>query len=321
MVKYLVGILCSSDIQLLRESFKSVIHQQNFDDYHIFIIINTLDEIFYQDVVREFGNNKHDRLKKIIRTDSNGFPGKGHNSVLEIFYKNYKYDYLIKLDGDDFLFPCALERINNVQISQNSDIITLIGNCSITKSGLSHTKNREINPHTNTYFLKYNVALEFNIQEVSNITKIDEELNALNAGTPLRLLCLNRKILEKYKKLYNEDMYKCVDIEYCVIFCKELHNPDYKITHLSDAYIYLYNGINDNSVTHDHNNHIIPYTNDNKIRNNLLHKYNLHEYRISDITPVPYGNIIIDNVNVDMINEFYDKILFTLLRVCNNYVK
>lgn len=321
MVKYMVGILCSTNIRLLHESFKSVINQQNFDDYHIFIIINTLDEVFYQAVIREFGNNTHDKLKKIIRTESNGSPGKGHNSVLDIFYKNYKYEYLIKLDGDDFLFPCALERINNVQASQNSDVITLIGNCSITNSGFIHTKKREINPNTNTYFLNYNISLEFNIQEVSNITKIDEELNRLNAGTPLRLLCLNRKIIEKYKKLYNEDMYKCVDIEYCVIFCKELRNPDYKITHLSDAYIYLYNGVNDDSVTHYHNDYLIPYTNDNNIRNSLLQKYNLDEYRISDIVPVPYGSIIIDNVNIDMIHLFYDKILFTLLKICNEYVK
>jgi len=321
MVSFWVGILCSSNIRLLHETFKSVINQEKFDDYHIFIIINTLDEVFYQDVIREFGNNKHDKLKKIIRTESNGSPGKGHNSVIDIFYKNYKYDYLIKLDGDDFLFPCALERIHNVQTSQNSDIITLLGNCSITNTCVKYNKTRNLNPETNTRFLTYNVSLDFNIQEISNISMVDEEFNKLTAGTPLRLLCLNRKILEKYKKLYNEEMYKCVDIEYCVIFYKELYNSDYKITHLSDAYIYLYNGVNETSVTKHHDDCIIPYTNDNNIRNGLLQKYNLMEYRISDIQPVPYNTIINDDVNMNMINNFYDKVLFILIRINNEYMQ
>lgn len=319
MVRFLVGILCTSNIRLLHESFNSVVNQENYDDYHIFIIINTLDEVFYQDVIREFGYNKHAKLKKIIRTESNGSPGKGHNSVLDIFYKNYIYDYLIKLDGDDFLFPCALERIHNVQTSQNNDIITLIGNCSITNTSVKCDKICELNTDTNTPVLNYNVSLGFNIQEVSNISRIDPEFNTLTSGTPLRLLCMNRKILDKYKKLYNEEMYKCVDIEYCIIFYKELHNPDYKITHLSDAYIYLYNGVNDDSVTKHHDSYIIPYTNDNNIREGLLHKYNLLEYRISDIIPVSYGNIIKDNVNMDMINKFYNEILFTLINLSTKY--
>lgn len=319
MVKYLVGILCSSNIPLLRESLNSVINQQNFDDYHIFIIVNTLNEVFYQDVIREFGYNKHDKLKKIIRTESNGFPGKGHNSVLDIFYKNYKYDYLIKLDGDDFLFPTAIERINNVQVTENSDVISLVGNCSVINTGFNYSKERKLDPHTNTRFMDYKLQMEFNIKEVGNITNIDECLNNLNT-TPIRLLCLNRKILDKYKKLYNEEMFKCVDIEYCVIFYKELYETNYKITHLTDAYVYLYNGINENSVTTKHENVEFAHYNDERIRNGLLQKYQLTQYRISEIKPVVYQLIIQDNIDMNMIQNYYDKILFTLIRINNQYI-
>lgn len=320
MVKYLVGILCSSNIPLQRESLNSVINQQNFDDYHIFIIVNTLDEVFYQDVIREFGYNKHDKLKKIIRTESNGFPGKGHNSVLDIFYKNYKYDYLIKLDGDDFLFPTAIERINNVQVTENSDVISLLGNCSVINTGFNYSKERKIDPDTNTRFMDYKLQMEFNIKEVGNIAQIDESINSLAGGTPMRLLCLNRKILDKYKKLYNEDMFKCVDIEYCVIFYKELYEPNYKITHLSDPYIYLYNGINENSVSTKHDDVEFAYYNDKKIRDGLLQKYQLTDYRISEINPVVYQLIVQDNIDMNMIQNYYDKILFTLIRINNQYI-
>ena len=114
MVKYLVGILCSSNVRLLKESFLSVLNQTGFDDYEIMIIVNTLNEEFYQDVMYEFGKNNYTKLRKIIRTESNGSPGKGHNSVLKTFYRDYRYDNLIMLDGDDFLFPNAIHRINNV---------------------------------------------------------------------------------------------------------------------------------------------------------------------------------------------------------------
>ena len=319
MVKYLVGILCSSNIPLLRESLNSVINQQNFDDYHIFIIVNTLDEVFYQDVIREFGYNKRDKLKKIIRTESNGFQGKGHNSVLDIFYKNYKYDYLIKLDGDDFLFPTAIERINNVQVTENSDVISLVGNCSVINTGFNYSKERKIDPDTNTRFMDYKLQMEFNIKEVGNITHIDVRPNELNR-TPIRLLCLNRKILDKYKKLYNEEMFKCVDIEYCVIFYKELYETNYKITHLTDPYVYLYNGINENSVTTKHDNVEFAYYNDERIRNGLLQKYQLTDYRISEINPVVYQRIVQDNIDMNMIQNYYDKILFTLIRINNQYI-
>jgi len=320
MVKYLVGILCSSNIPLLHESLNSVINQQNFDDYHIFIIVNTLDEVFYQDVIREFGYNKHDKLKKIIRTESNGFPGKGHNSVLDIFYKNYKYDYLIKLDGDDFLFPTAIERINNVQVTENSDVISLLGNCSVINTGFNYSKEYKRDPDTNIRVMDYKIQMGFEIKEVGNIMQIDESINTLDGGTPMRLLCLNRKILDKYKKLYNEDMFKCVDIEYCVIFYRELYEPNYKITHLTDPYVYLYNGINENSVSTKHDDVEFAYYNDERIRNGLLQKYQLSDYRISEIKPVVYQHIIQDNIDMNMIQNYYDKMLFILMRINNQYI-
>ena len=320
MVKYLVGILCSSNVRLLRETVNSVINQINFDDYHIFIIVNTLDEIFYQDVIREFGYNKHEKLTKIIRTESNGSPGKGHNSVLEIFYNNHKYENLIKVDGDDFLFPCAIERINNIQTKENSDVITLVGNCSVNNTIFKYNKQRKIDPDTDMYCRDYNIQLGFNIQEVNNIRQLSEGYNILTA-TPLRLLCVNRKILSKYMKLYNDDMYNGVDIEYCVIFYKEMRNTDYMITHLSDPYIYLYNRINDNSVTKRHNNNIGFFNHDKNIRECLLQKYDLTDYKISDINIIVYQNKIKDNVNPDIIDKFYDKTLFSLIRINNEYIR
>ena len=187
MVKYLVGILCSSNVRLLKESFISVLNQIGYDDYEIMIIVNTLNEEFYQDVMYEFGKNNYTKLRKIIRTESNGSPGKGHNSVLKIFYK-------------------------------------------------------------------------------------------------------------------------------------ELRNPDYKITHLSDPYIYLYNGINDDSVTKHHDNNIGIFNHDKNIRDNLLKKYDLTDYKISNINITVYQDKLKENANPGIIDNFYDKTLFSLILIDNQYI-
>ena len=60
MVKYLLTILCSSKIDLLKLSFESANNQLNFSDYDIFIVVNTLNEIFYNEVMEYFKNHKYD---------------------------------------------------------------------------------------------------------------------------------------------------------------------------------------------------------------------------------------------------------------------
>ena len=115
-------------------------------------------------------------------------------------------------------------------------------------------------------------------------------------------------------------MTKGVDIEYCVIFYKELHNPNYNITHLSDPYIYLYNGINDNSVTKHYDDNVDIYTRDKNIIEGLLKKYDLNDYKISHIKVIVYKDKIKDNVNLELIDNFYDKMLFSLIRINNDYI-
>ena len=114
MVKYLVSLLVSSNLDIFKITFDSVLNQLDFNNYDIFIIVNTLDELFYNDLLDYFKNNKFSKLKKIIRTPSDGNPGKGYNSIFKLFKTYIEYDYLIFMDGDDFLYPKALNRIDTV---------------------------------------------------------------------------------------------------------------------------------------------------------------------------------------------------------------
>ena len=308
MVKYLVGILCSSNVRLLKDSFLSVINQNGFDDYEIMIIVNTLNEEFYQDVMYEFGKNNYTKLRKIIRTESNGSPGKGHNSVLNIFYKDYRYDNLIMLDGDDFLFPNAIQRINNIRTAENSDVISLYGN---TKICINNDCNyRKLKGQSDDSISIYRLHFHYNIEECKSIHRLDEEFNTTLA-TPGRLLCVNRKLLSKYIQLYDERMYTYDDFMMTVLLYKEDKNPQFNITHISDPYIYLYNAANEDSVSYKYTNETIYDKNDNKYKQDLI-QIHIDKYNITDTIIKPYSTIVNDTINIQEMHSFHKQMILKL---------
>ena len=81
MIKLLIAVLTSSNLLALKESIKSIENQKNTKiKYQLVIIVNTLNDSYYEEV-----KSNIKKKYKIIRTKSNGYPGKGHNSVLEFF--------------------------------------------------------------------------------------------------------------------------------------------------------------------------------------------------------------------------------------------
>ena len=80
--KFLVTLLTSSNSSLLKLSYDTIINQLNhYLDYTIVIVVNSLDTHYYDNVLHTFKNIK----VEIIQTESNGKPGKGHNSLFTIF--------------------------------------------------------------------------------------------------------------------------------------------------------------------------------------------------------------------------------------------
>ena len=50
----------------------------------------------------------------------------GHNSVIKLFKNRIQYDYMLLLDGDDFLYPSALEQLEKCfKIHTHIDMISL----------------------------------------------------------------------------------------------------------------------------------------------------------------------------------------------------
>lgn len=298
MVKYLVSILVSNNIVFLNNSVKSVL-KQTYNDFHIMIVINTNDELFYQDTIKHYQNN--DKIKKIIRTNSNGYPGKGHNSVLELFNKFITYDYLVMIDGDDFLFPNALSRIDAVHSKSNYDVLTLAGNTFLT------CPDKSIHSSIDSNDLIYNLNKSYKIRMIKNIGNISDEYNQIWA-TPFRLLSLNRKILSKYNKLYDENMYIYDDFLYYMIIYKEINNDDFNIVNLNDSYIYLYNKLNEDSVSQIHANHVKGKSDENQ-QKEILKTFQIESFDATKIKIIPSRvfDLIDDNLNIT--NTFLKNII------------
>lgn len=83
------------------------------------IVVNTLNDNFYQEVLdADFGF-------KVIRTESNGKPGKGKNSCRKLFLES-DADFLSQIDGDDWLYPTFIRSMyQHIEHYPNLDAVGL----------------------------------------------------------------------------------------------------------------------------------------------------------------------------------------------------
>ena len=146
MKNILITVLSSGNLDLLEQSYLSVKNQKtnNFKST-ICIVINTLNDDYYSQVIEHFKGR--DNLS-IIRTSSNGRPGKGHNSILNLFFQQKDFDYLLPLDGDDFLYPCAFERIHKCLL-HNPDFIGLTSHDNLNNLLPLNKNKSKIDPFVN----------------------------------------------------------------------------------------------------------------------------------------------------------------------------
>lgn len=239
--KILVTILTCSKINFLKESYFSVKNQEiSRLNYEVIIIVNTLSDNYYNEVLNTIKDCK------IIRTQSNGFPGKGHNSCIEYFRNNIEYDYLIPIDGDDFLYPFFFKNMQNyINYPYNPDVLLLPFSDVITYNY----------PNTTLHIpLKY-CYYSFNVESLDLMKSVTKKLSPFkysleNINTPGRIILLSRKMLE-VEINYQENLkwYDDLLIFLQIFEYNTLYPDKYKIFFVEDYYMHIYNSINDNSST------------------------------------------------------------------------
>lgn len=240
MAKYLVIILTSSKLIFLKECYSSVRNQlPSGIEYDIVINVNTLNDSYYEEVVKELSE------AFVIRTESNGTPGKGHNSCHEYFREHTEYDFMINIDGDDFLYPFFMERLE-YYLHYNPDIILLPFTDVISDTYMER-------------FLHYPLKkgyYYFNIDEMNLMEKIYKykispfDNNLANVNVAGRVLLTSRRALDIGFK-YQENVKAFDDLlPFLQIFEYNTINPTkLNIYYVCDYHLYIYNRINDESTT------------------------------------------------------------------------
>jgi len=107
-MKILLTLLTSNDLPRLKRLIGSVLGLNLVKEIELktIIVLNTLNEEYAQEVFSA------SLPFPIVRTESDGKPGKGKNSCLDLFLET-DFDFISQIDGDDFLYPTYLESLYN----------------------------------------------------------------------------------------------------------------------------------------------------------------------------------------------------------------
>lgn len=123
MNKLFVAILTHHRIDLLDRCIKSYYSAVQLVQLEVepVIVVNTLSDEYYEEVLsKDYGGIR------VVRTESNGLPGKGKNSCFELFLES-DCDYLHQLDGDDFFYPSIFCSIwNHISRYPCIDVLALV---------------------------------------------------------------------------------------------------------------------------------------------------------------------------------------------------
>lgn len=255
----LITILTSSDISLLNICFRSVFEQTQHTEtdtepktktiFTTVVIVNTKNSAY-------FGEVKAFLLKKygftnVIETESNGRPGKGHNSELQYFLEHQEFDFFFPIDGDDLLYPTALLQIDYMLTAHFPaqtpfDALLHLGldrvNWHSTTGSIVLTKNTFLNT---TYE-------ETNLLQEKNITiddPFDESKTVATITCPVRTFLLNRKAAHVANLRWDETSTMLEDYPPFLALFEAHLKGTIQLAGTANRYMYIYNQLNENNVT------------------------------------------------------------------------
>tara|TARA_B110000902_G_C14257749_1_gene568595 strand:- start:884 stop:2167 length:1284 start_codon:yes stop_codon:yes gene_type:complete len=281
--KFLLCILTSYNEKLLKISYNSALNQVNHNlNYTIIIIVNSLDTSYYNNVCDEFKNID----VEIIQTVSNGKPGMGHNSVINLFKNRLQYDYMLLLDGDDFLYPSALEQLTKCFKKENKiDMLVLKSTDKLKFIEDDNYDFFDINLNNN-FIISSKIYIDYKLYPWNNEHMGLSNFFENSLCTPIRLFLLNRTFFNYYtNELFHNECKLYDDYLTFLYFVRASANPNLNCYIIPGKYIYLYNSININSVTHNTNdeNDIIYY---DKLKNEFSDILQIFNYKW-DLTQLP----------------------------------
>jgi len=121
----------------LNRCFWSIDNQPTTINYDVVVNYNSTDKEYFT-TLADFIPEDY----TLIDTESDGFTGKGTNSCLEHYLKNYEergWTHMCIIDGDDYYYPMAFDLLNEIHEKSGFDFL----------SGMAHHVDslRPIPPH------------------------------------------------------------------------------------------------------------------------------------------------------------------------------
>ena len=281
-MKFLVAILTSSRPQLARHCHDSILGQQHHDfQYDIVMVINSVNPGHKADIERVMqGTSAY-----IIETHSNGRPGMGHNSLLEIFQESLNYDYLIPIDGDDILYPSAFHQLQK-SLKFEPQLLCIQTNDSLTRD----QKLVRHAPLANDWRL----VSWFDDQE--NWWKIHQLRNPFSesirdCATPSRPVLIHRSAIGYLpRRPYGEDLALYDDMIFFLHLCEAFYRrpEELRLYFTSNTYIYIHNDMNPASAT----NAGIDYAREQELFNSRLGSgyYNIKRWQLDELPHCQISN-------------------------------
>lgn len=252
MKKYVFFILTSSNQKLLKVCYNTVLNQKNHNiDYDIIIVVNSINVDYYNDVCVEFKSID----VEIIKTESNGKPGRGHNSLINLFKIRKNYDYMMMIDGDDFLYPYGLHQIEKC-FSKHDDLDMLVLKSTDKLKYCDGTNSDLFNIYIhNNFMIESKIYVDYKLYPWNSEHMHLSNMYKNSLCTPVRLFLISRKVLNYIEKsLFHEDCDLYDDYLLFLNFIRLSQNQNLKTFIIPGKYIYLYNSINNNSQTNQINN-------------------------------------------------------------------
>ena len=256
--RVLISILTSGKIDLLLLCYESVTKQELACavgaegaagapkyTYDVVVVVNSTDA-GYAETVRALLPGV-----EVVVTESNGRPGKGHNSVLTNFRRRAfgaeKYDYCLLVDGDDFLYPRALSRLE-YYLDYEPDVLLLTFHDKLCRersdadAGVPHFS---IDDRAVWFYNLTDVTVP-RWYEAKGTCPFGRDVTDLN--TAARPLVFSRRALD-FDLAYDEDMALFDDF---VVFCKCLERSvlgDLRVFGVVDSHVYLYNTTSESATS------------------------------------------------------------------------
>lgn len=236
MVKILAGILTSRETDDIVRAIKSVKHPE----VSVVVVVNTNDDELYESVktkVEGLG------VIDIVKTPSNGNPGKGKNSVIS-YFKKTDYTHLIPIDGDDYLAKEGISYLTRYIKILEPDVVgqgnnkMFIGDLNTTWEDFGQ----------NIVDPKYNWS---DLEDVSKktILSLVKIRNLSDNILPFnRFLALSKTAISKFK--YYEDIKIADDITaYLELYAQTKKGLKYYIAKTREIYVY---DLTDQGVLHQY---------------------------------------------------------------------